>query len=298
VFCRWAGAIFMAGGIAWGQEGAAAQHGGNAPHELQTANQGARFNLAVITEVTDAGRAAASRKENAPVYYVAHDGGLTSMGESMGGERPPSPDRVAACLREGLAVNGYEPADGVHPAEILIVYRWGSYNREVRGFPVLERVNFIERSALAGGPKFGLEVLQAMETRTLEMFRDRSPDTTFLLSEADNNLYFVIASAYDLASAQRGEERLLWRTRTSTSARSVSMDEALPALISNAGPYFGRPMDEAACLETRLPSGRVEVGPTTVVGLVDSPLPGNFRPQPSDLEAVSKEKVIQFPFRD
>jgi hypothetical protein len=61
---------------------------------------------------------------------------------------------------------------------------------------------------------------------------------------------------------------LLWRTRMTVGARAVSQREALPQLIAAASPYFGRDMDEAEVLTTRVSkSGRVEVGEPKVIEL-------------------------------
>lgn len=263
---------------------------------LETRAGASPFNVSVITEMTDAGRAAARTRASGPAYYIAHDGGLTEEGIPIAGERPPSFGALAGALKQALAVNGYLPADPAHPASLLIFYRWGSYNHEAPGFPELARVSLVERAALVGGTKFGLDVLDAMNARMLDLFRNEDSRNELLMEQATSDLYFVVASAYDLAAAQRGEGVLLWRTKTSVIARGEEMDDSVPRVVAAAAPYFGRNMTEAAWIETRSPAARVEAGPPVAMEFISAPLPAHFVPDQGDLEGISKQKIGLPPF--
>lgn len=94
-----------------------------------------------------------------------------------------------------------------------------------------------------------------------------------LAEVAFHTCYFVIASAYDYASFEKQQPRLLWRTKMTVEAQGVAMNEVLTPLIANAGPYMGREMSEVTIVKKRIDrEGKVEIGtPTVVEGVVPRP---------------------------
>jgi hypothetical protein len=257
---------------------------------------GAQINISVVTEVTPAGKSAPQASPERPVYYAAHDAGQDDQGIPIGGEEAPAPGALHSALKSALARSGYEPADAAHPPALFLFLRWGSFNREERGFEPLERENLVERAAIVGGAKFGYDVLDAMNSRTLDFFRNRDTRTLLLMQEVSSNLYYLIVSAYDYGAAQRGQRQLLWRTNVATTARGLIMADCIPEFAREAGPYYGRAMTQAAWIETHLPTGQVEIGQPTVIGTFTTPVPENFGSPKTDLEPIPKAKIGLPPF--
>jgi hypothetical protein len=100
----------------------------------------------------------------------------------------------------------------------------------------------------------------------LEQFRNLDATHAALIAQAADDIYFVVASAYDYGFALKHQSLLLWRTRMTVDATGgISQESSLPSLVLSAGPYFGQDMEEAAYL--RRPSlGRVLVGNPEVIG--------------------------------
>ena len=243
-----------------------------------------RIYLTVITEFTPEGRTVTPATPQKPVYYVGNHSDLTEAGDVIGGEVPPPIKKLNAAMEKALRVNGYLPADKAHPPSLFIFYRWGSFNHlkmalntparadQTEGMSALDQasqigpldefqaMNLIERAALVGGTQFGLKVARAIKINSLTVLERSDPKVEQLLEQASQDLYFVIASAYDFEAAQAGQKKLLWRTKMSAPAQGLTMDDTLPVLAVSAAPYFGRQMEEAKPLQMRLLEGKVEIG--------------------------------------
>ncbi len=94
---------------------------------------------------------------------------------------------------------------------------------------------------------------------------------TELVSEIEENRYFVVLMAYDfqLMWKQR-KHKLLWETRFSISERRNAFDKALPLMAQYASRYFGQ--DSHGLLRTQVAEGRVDVGETKSLGEVEAPM--------------------------
>ena len=259
------------------------------PRSLQ---KNPRIQLAVITEYTVDGIKVTPATPQHPVYYVGSDSGLTAMGDTVAGEKPPPIEKLNAAMEKALATNGYLPADKAHPPSLFIHYRWGSFNhletslnmptdvRDTEAMSALaqvdqndqspmdemQQINLVERAAIVGGTKFAHDVKRALSDGHLAEFRLRDIETSQLVAQTFDDLYFVIASAYDFNAAQNGEKKLLWRTKMSTSSQGIEMGRTLPQLVTNAAPYFGRYMEKAVPLHVRIYAGTVEMGEPKVEG--------------------------------
>jgi len=100
----------------------------------------------------------------------------------------------------------------------------------------------------------------------VRLFKQRSVKNEFLVDQASDSCYFVVASAYDYSSVATHVKLLLWRTRMTVNSRGVSQPQSLPTLVVSAAPYFGRPMENAETLVRRvLRDARVEIGTPTVI---------------------------------
>ncbi len=160
--------------------------------------------------------------------------------------------------------------------------------------------NLLDRAALVGGVKFSQEMLKLFQEaddqatlnrvpppdptgavppiqpilgdaqmeflNPINRFRQADPKNDFLVEQFTNDVYYVVASAYDYASINAKAKRLYWRTRMTVGAQGVSQEQTLPTLIVSAAPFFGKEMTEPEILSKRaVPEGQVEIGTPTVV---------------------------------
>lgn len=166
------------------------------------------------------------------------------------------------------------------------------------GIPDVDHKNLLSRAALVGGTRFAAELRQALEQQDLEdkarelarphqendasrmidamavtignagplaRFINRDTKTSQLFNEACSDCYYLVASAYDYATAARGQRRLLWRSKMTIDSQAVAMRDTLPGLIFNAGKYFGVDMPEAATMTKRMiGEGSVKLGPLEI----------------------------------
>lgn len=264
--------------------------------------------LTVITEMTELGKKLPPVSPAAPAYFVAHSSGYRQMGEVIAGEHTLKPDEVERILTRSLATNGYLPATKEHPPTLVIFYTWGSHNLLAEGDPdnpVLSANqvarNLLDRAALVGGVKFSERMLKLFEEADaqafaanasqppgsmgpvitpemqafmdpIERFKRADPKNDFLVEQFTNDVYYVVASAYDYAALAKKQRQLLWRTRMTVAAQGVSQEQTLPTLIATAAPYFGKDMAEAEIVTKRtVPEGKVEIGTPTVVGVEAAP---------------------------
>lgn len=251
--------------------------------------------LTVITEFTVAGRSLPPVSPNHPVYYQLDNLGYSTAGDVVAGEHPPAFQVLANALTKALAVNGYRLADKNDRPRILLACRYGDFNEfrysmnpliqlntqgsaatsaaDQAGDPSnsdydpVQRVNLIERAGIVGGQLWAAKFAAALNNEQMDLFRadPKNADLVNMIMFGEGgNLYYLIASAYDIASARQGRLKLLWRTKVATNSQGLELDETLPALVRIAAPYFGKEMTESARLRTRLPEGTVEIGTPVV----------------------------------
>ncbi len=160
--------------------------------------------------------------------------------------------------------------------------------------------NLLDRAALVGGVKFSQDMMKLFEEASdqaslnrvpppdpsgavpaiapilgpdqmaflnpVYRFRQADPKNDFLVEQFTNDVYYVVASAYDYASVASKTKRLYWRTRMTVAAQGVTQDQTLPTLITSAAPFFGKDMTEPEILTKRaVRDGQVEIGTATVV---------------------------------
>jgi hypothetical protein len=91
-----------------------------------------------------------------------------------------------------------------------------------------------------------------------------------LISEIEQNRYFVILMAYDFQVLKNQKKhRLLWDARFSIAQRSNDFGKALPAMATYASRYFGQ--DSNGLVRKPIPIGNVEIGEPTLIELQGSP---------------------------
>jgi len=255
-----------------------------------------KIDITVITEMTDEGRNVTPASREHPAYYVAQSGGYHVLGYRYAGERSPPTEDLERRLKNALSTNGYLPATPEHPPTVAVVYWWGSHNQGASQFA---------RAALVGGIKFAQEYEDAISRGSFgqmeylggafanhfssyqsafamfdpfELFRNRDGRTMTLVEQARNEIYFIVASAYDYAAIARGQKLLLWRTKMTADAGGVSIDDGLAAVIARASHYFGRDMPVAATIFKPVRgAATVEIGNMTV----EEYLPTTPAPEPA-----------------
>jgi hypothetical protein len=85
-----------------------------------------------------------------------------------------------------------------------------------------------------------------------------------LVSDLEDNRYFVILMAYDFQTAwKQKRHKLLWETRISLRQRGNDFGKRLPEMVLNAAKYLGEDTD--GLVRNRIPEGRVEVGEPKVI---------------------------------
>lgn len=233
--------------------------------------------MTVNTEMTDYGRLMRIPTPEHPMYYIAHSSGFKPRGDAVGGEKPPPPDVVDGALKRALAVNGYLPATSPdHRPALVVIYFWGSHNRldpeMAARFPRLAAQYQLERAMLVGGHPQVERMAHRLEWG--EFLTDRTPQYEYLRDQTLDDLYYVVASAYDFDALAHHERKLAWRTTMTVNARGVAMNETLVPLIATAGPYFGRETKEPQIAMRRISRWGVEIGESKVIES-DVPLPGD-----------------------
>ena len=254
--------------------------------------------MTVFTTVTDAGRLVAPASPDHPVYYVVQTGGYRHFGQEVAGEHLPPVADLERVMKKALASNGYLPAtDSAHRPSLLVVFNWGTHYRvdpiTAAISPGARIRNIVERAVLVGGYRFAQAIGQEYERGALAQlsganfsgpsFSFASPlrrlvdgDAKFqyLQYQIGDDVYFVVASAYDYAAVAQGKRTLLWRTNMTVNTGGVNMKETLPPLIATAAPFFGHETAGPEALQRRINrKGTVDIGQPTVVEYLDSSAP-------------------------
>lgn len=223
------------------------------------------LDVIVVTEMSKEARALPTPSAAHPTYILVQDSGERTEGDPVGGERQPKTDVLRHGMLKALAVNGYIPADALHPATQIVNFVWGSFNalNFTGEGDDLEQQNVAERAALVGGLKFSNEYMKAylQGGPFWTAFKHRDPHTEWLCDRAGGDLYFIMATAYDIEAAKNGVKKPLWQTKMSTDSNGITMDESVPTLVVNSGAFFGRPTNGASRLSRPvIRDGQVEIG--------------------------------------
>jgi len=230
--------------------------------QLAPAVRARSIDMIAVAEQTNKGAQVQPPIVDNPAFYVAYDGGYIEAGDPIAGEHPPTAAVVGQALRQALATQGYQPAPGGVGPSLLLIYHWGSINKDTIEIP---RVNKIKpglraRIYLVGSTRDAAMLENFLLARkSAPIANDWAPVPGFLtghlpdiLGLANDDRYFVVVSAYDYAAITRREPALLWRLKLSARSVSGGMNEVLPALINGGASLCGRNLAEAEYLKVPL----------------------------------------------
>ncbi len=261
------------------------------------------LNISVITEVTELGKLIPSVSVSNPAYYELISAGFRQIGDAVMTEKTLVEEQMTGYLEKALARSGFLRAEPENDPSYIIIYTWGSHNllthidfRDSELFdqrgnyphtiagpqsaPAISR-NLLDRAALIGGDKVAEKLARAITAtqdmmmgypppplprfNPIEMLKGSDPMVRYIIEEATDDIYFVVASAYEHAPLDTPVKKLLWRTKITVNARGISQIEVLPSLIIAGGDFFGKDMEQMQVVGARLREGRVDVGTPTVM---------------------------------
>lgn len=230
-----------------------------------------KIDMTVYSERTDYGRTLPDVTPENPAYYMAQSQGYQPMGSSPAGVTPPSQEQVEELLRGVLEKRGYLPSDvPSHPPTLALFYYWGAHAaidlKEAMESPELMRLrenDILQRAKLVGGRAYAEKLLRQLTHGTTPA--DHTPREEHLRYQVQNDIYYVVISAYEFSSLTRGERRLVWRTTMTVNDQGVSMKETLPTLIVSATDFLGRDTGESVAIERRINRSSVTLGPLIII---------------------------------
>jgi hypothetical protein len=95
---------------------------------------------------------------------------------------------------------------------------------------------------------------------------DHNERVDYLTDQAEDDLYFIVASAYDYAALARGKRQLVWRTSMTANSKGVALRETLMPLIATGAPFLGRETNGPEIAMRRISrEGHVTIGTPVVV---------------------------------
>jgi hypothetical protein len=240
---------------------------------------GRQIDMVAVAEQTNQGVMVTPPTADQPTFYVAYDGGYIEAGDPIAGEKPPTPAVIGQTLRKVLAARGYQPATAPGTASLLLVYHWGSINKEAFAIPSFNRIrpNLKARIYLVAPTRTAATLENYLLSRkAAPNLNESAPVPGFLspqlrdvLSLAQDDRYFVVVSAYDYAALGRREPTLLWRAKMSARSVSGAMYKVLPALIAGGGRFLGHNLPKARFFKTPL----YPFGETAATAETSEPLP-------------------------
>jgi hypothetical protein len=209
-------------------------------------------NVIVSTDTTEAGKAVPPPSPQQPIYYTG-----MSLGPRLGsipGDQEPDVKQMNQFVARILAKQGYLGArpDGPEP-ELFVVLQWGYLtpgSEDLLWFLGYNPADDIAAPTFPG--KLGPEVFRrGMRSRLIET----------ILEDSQGAIYGIIVTAFEFKTARTAEPVARWQTRIGLPANGKSMTEALPVMLTAAGPAIGRPADKPVLLDADTArEGRVKLG--------------------------------------
>ena len=251
-----------------------------------------QLEVVTVTDTTRNGALLRPATPANPVFYVAVSAGCHDLGGLILGDKLPTTQEVTDTITKVLAKQGYLPATDLHPPTLLLLWTWGTMNRETNndldyGGMQINRGQMLH---FLGGYKVGLggRTPNTLQEDLLQpgLFAARN-DAQMLYDLAGNNLYIAVIAAYDYQALVRKESKLLWKTKIGCPSRGHWMPELLPSMLAIAGPNIGRETAKPVVITaTDKFKPDVEIGNPTVVEYLGS---GNLPVIDATKETASKQ---------
>lgn len=220
-------------------------------------------NVLVATDTSDVGRTLTRPTPQKPVYYKGRSLGRR-LG-SIGGDREPDVKQINLFVAEILAKQGYLPAPpGAPEPKLFLILQWG-YVR-----PGAEDLLWF----LGYNPKDDIAAPASPFTLGAEVWRRnmRSDLIETILQNAQEPIYGIIITAFDSETVRSKEPVIYWQTRIGLPANGKSMAEALPVMLTAAGPAIGVPADKPVMVDAdRAREGQVQLGEMKVIEYLGPP---------------------------
>lgn len=253
-----------------------------------------RLYFMVNTEVSEGGKKLPEVTPDHPAYFELRVTGYREIGDTPAGHKTLKAEQLEPTLLKALASGGYYRAKEGQAPSLLVVYRWGVHSPldpETLDQNAVIR-NKLDRAEMIGGVKFAEELAAAYRERAIwgSMPTGLPPDAAefmdpvnilkmkdkkmmLMIDGTGDDIYYIVASAYDYTSMKEGRPVHLWRTRVTVPSTGVTQADTLPTMLVTAGPFFGKETDRAEIVSRRtVPEGSVELGTATVVEpIVPSP---------------------------
>lgn len=237
-----------------------------------------------VTDTTPAGLLRRPVSLTNPMYYVAVSAGFRDFGGVMGGIKEPPKEAVYKAMAAVLAKQGYLPASNEHPAQLMLLWTWGTMNTD-RMYSMSNpddiegrQINRRQLLRFMGAYKLGLvskEPDPVMDDIMEQSVLFRNVDQELIDDLSTEDLYVIAIAAYDFEAAKRKEKVMLWTTKISCPSLGLTLPETLPVMLALAGPNIGRETAKpVAVLATDKFTPDVKIGEATVVNyLVTTAVP-------------------------
>jgi hypothetical protein len=219
----------------------------------------------IVVDMTEAGRKTEPPSQAKPARYLPLVLGYREIGAPIAGSKPPLQNEVLHLAALELARQGYLVISKTAPAPALILlFQWGSMNPQIETF----------FDANPGQRMFANEpqMLALVGGNTLQHM-DLDFEKVEIRQGAEQSRYVIAITAFDYKAYTRDHKKvMLWQAKMSLPSVSVSIDEAMPALVKAGGPLFGR--ETVRPKRVVLPvtdDGRVDIGALTVRDYQDAP---------------------------
>lgn len=240
------------------------------------------FDVTVATEMTDAGRRFVRPTPEHPIYYIEVYRAFDDQGKPWGSADPedaplPALESVKSVVEQSLSKQDYFPA----VVKVTTAAGSGQSRQALAGQPSLIlniRWGYVKpQSSL--GPEAATptdrmnDILQfaggnLQDTFTIDLIgsKDYPPKFAELNSAIYIPRYYIIIDAYDYqAYASKAKRPLLWRTKMSVLADSLSVtfSGTLQPMLAVGGPAFGQDLHYP--IHKIMPEGTVIIGKPVVI---------------------------------
>jgi hypothetical protein len=188
---------------------------------------------------------------------------------------------VARVIAVSLRAQNYVPAKDLRTQKLLIMLHWGttivnsSFSGAIPGKGSLTFQEILQRDQVdsMNARMLGFDSARLIGTDYGNFIGHIGPLGAYrdeLLSEIEENRYFVILVAYDFQRFRKEKKlKMLWETRFSINEPRNLFNKALPAMAQYASIYFGQ--DSHGLVMKPIPEGQVRLGQPRSVGEVEVP---------------------------